>query len=781
MSEFGPKNLRETVVPVEKGEKTEGEKTNPVVRAFLVQPLLGREVARRIAEGVKIEQLSFTRTLWAEKDISSVNAGQLVPLGGKVESGETKDQAMYEEAVEEGRVRLLSKKHIGTMDYKLKHPKRGALNTTVDYYVAEVLPTDVPFSSLHQDEDKFKDIHSLNYRETFRLIKRGSVKIKEQQKERQAVLIDSLLTDKQRSNFILPIPGQAELVETDVEASENIKYKLADTVKSIEGQRKIDILKNLLELADMRQEEKDEWLLEVVDADNYHKIAMLFHKFIKRYQNKIPNFADRLCHAVEISNFSFETRDKHPGRSKSEAVLRLMYLLLETHYNTDAILKVAKESILIRDFIGRLEKFLQLVSDGPGLDDSVFKSNNFSEKVRHLSNFLENDKEISENVIVGDFLEAFGLDEETINTRLAEVNEFLNYSIELMSANLDLKSAEKLQPLPEIKQEEKVQAGQYESVIVDLLKKSFSCGKPRWIEEYKEKRSSEGADREAVRQELRRIIFEARRHLVLILLTEETSKYYDSAVKAGIKGVQKVMDNQIGKVMLEKGRSPFYARSVNNAPGITLWSLDGVKTKYSTIRKVIERGYKTPNKIKDTLRGEWIPEAATEEDFQELLIEETRELPIYSVDENGNLGSVKNIQIHDRKFILDRAAELLNDPHIKIADYKPVKMPGEKFSSKSTGGGDPLRMGKFYIVYTGDDGHMEYKEQQIFVPDEIVDGDGKKIKTAWENWQSAQQRARFEVDRLRKGSEKHVHPPVELILPSGIFGREAHFIHRKKT
>ena len=149
-------------------EHREGE-PNQVVRVFLYQ---SRSV-ESIRDDEDINSLYFTNLVLLQKS-GTVNPGQLMPVGGRVNPGERLMRAAMRECVEETHLRPPERsiRPVGVKQrYSFDHSRRGRVENEVTYFKGKLAPPDLDIAyALDVEEDNIRDFVYLKPDETKELL-----------------------------------------------------------------------------------------------------------------------------------------------------------------------------------------------------------------------------------------------------------------------------------------------------------------------------------------------------------------------------------------------------------------------------------------------------------------------------------------------------------------------------------------------------------------------------------------------------------------------------------
>lgn len=190
-----------------------------------------------------VARLDFTDMVLLRKNKKAVNAGELMPIGGTVEDGESFAQAIERETNEEAHLRTTRDSTIqlrSEQTYSFAH-KSGKMTNHSTFFVGRLLPGDTPFP-LDVDEDKIGSFERVPVKEYKRLfgdvgnIKRGGDTIK---------LLGSLQKNAEHRDS----------EKVDQHEVDGVHAELHGHFRLIEADKKMDVLKHLIQMRLQQAEE----------------------------------------------------------------------------------------------------------------------------------------------------------------------------------------------------------------------------------------------------------------------------------------------------------------------------------------------------------------------------------------------------------------------------------------------------------------------------------------------------------------------------------------------
>lgn len=775
-------------------KKERKENSREVARVFALRSRPSGQIMFKILEGENPAHFSFTSMMWAEKGMDSKeNASQLMPVGGKKDEGELLETTAVRELLEETHLRSTRLEYLGEMGYSHEHSKQGKINIDAGFFVCDILPTDVAFP-LYPEEDKLESFHYLEESELENLFIEGKIKIG----GHEFKILDSLQSfprvTKPTANIELPevevSPKKKTRNKKDISAGEeprrveqavNIQLRLVDAFQKKDFLKKKDIFLRLLRQIDEHDleyaGEAEEWLFKMSEAKDIGEINRVYGKFWEKYGDS-ETIKEKLTKAFDFSNFAEEVESHHAGTSVVEADLRFVYTLLETHFQDDEYLEIARQSPRLKVFVEKLESFI-----GP------MDGDNFWDKCDNLNLKMDNEEEAEE--IEKNFCEIFGIcagegcvPQEEFTDRMEGVNRFLNYIVDNA-----IKPSTK---------------GQYRDTLIrslnevkllslrEILQLAFPGGNRELLNKFDDKHI---------------VVFEARRQLVLLHLLSATDRFYEEEKRKGVAPIQRIYSKS---EFIKGPNTPRYLEDVHDENGrlvdVRVWSptdadqaksanlrtahlhpvslgdqsflaeieVPDLKREESLDRKILERGWDDPKNARDINRRTI---NIVECDLQRVNIAEDEKMSEYIAE--GIISYEKKIPEeakNDLSAVLAILKEIvrmgnLKGESVKIVDYKPTPQPNKKMISSSEGGGGEIRLAKFYTEHTDKDGVVRYEEVQVYTPS--LDG-----RSAF-YWQTKKKEddERYFMDRLLV--TKGLRSLLDLLFPIRLYPVQD--VHKKRS
>jgi len=803
----------------------ETEQRNETVRILLTRSARSETLEKQIRESnlEDLANIDLVEAVMIEKSKDAHNPGQIMPVGGKVEPGETQKTAVAREVLYETHLRLTQEPvKLGEMDYKI--PNKTASNHA-NFYASKILPGDIGFP-LTPKEDKVARVHYLPLTDFELLLITGKLKKKDKTDlaDQPNVLQSSLMTD-----------WETGLRDDEQRQAQNIKIKMLEYLKQQQSFKRREVLLDFiidneklwqdLDLDEQMSEyEMKIWRANFENDNNLtglrgeqkikrsrHLVDGIWTDIFKKIDEKIKEkfgsdagsweqasaqIKSSLLRAIETSNLSEELKGENAGRSQAESILRFIYTMLETRSFDDSVLEPAKQNPQLANFVGKLETFLinptgKKAKKRKNKNNAVVDEEPQSRRLVSLAEQIGDDlddhkkaKKIEERFIRTFNLAPKGIGFEKqkgiVTKRLVEINRFLSYLI-----HEGLKKKIHGGFMPEmLEQLNSIKAGD----LNYLLKMALPMKKTS--RRYQEMKKIHGST-------LLLAVFEARRQLGLLMVLTPVAEYYEKIEEQSVSPIEMVfqkifsMPDQIRflrQIFNEKGElvdeivdeQPFDNETGNGANGkeINLRKFKGQneflawvnkpdpKRMESVFRKFLEKALGLPEEIKDINRR--AVNLASEGEQRMLFDEEIKKL----IDSGYLSFSDSEIKEEDKEMMTERSEiiqiikELIikGNGKIKISNYTPTSRSGQGFASKSAGGeGNKLRFAKFNVVYSGGRGGKDKVEEEVQVFSPSSDG---KSGFYWEEIKK-QDDERYFIDRLFK--TKTLRSLVELLFPVQIY------------
>ncbi|MFA7245307.1 MAG: NUDIX domain-containing protein [Candidatus Magasanikbacteria bacterium] len=761
-------------------EPSKEKETREVVRVFLAQSrsveemweIIQKMQEEKTSEKPLEKPFDFTRLLfntivWAEKDSISVqNSGQVMPVGGKVdETDKTYHAAAMREVLEETHLRVLGLQEFDhNIDYTLD-TKNGNVDIKQKLFFAKILPTNTAFP-IDPEEDKIKKFHNLDLSMMASLYADKG----EFSDGKKVELLGNLRLSEKEDEKVLR-DGENKRKAVDV------FFELADKSQSAELEKRQSIIKLLYEyLSQIKPcgKEIDSAFDKFLQASNFFNHQIEFQNICTLMKSHYgdDDFWSAFKTAIEVSNLEEELVGPAKQESNIESALHTIYALLETQGDYDVFFDIAKKNHKVAHFLDKLQKFIE------ALTDDKDKGNGPAYQKKDLRKKLGALKDLPDELLASIFCESFGINEENVNTRLQNINVFLRNLVQKaisprINGNDNNHYGNSVETTDEVS----------DASLGQLIRRAFPFGDNSWKDNFD--------STEEMKLEKKRQVFEARRQLSLLDLYTATDEYYDRVVERVTKGpinklwndfmsppqqfiwtkdvvdenknlqdvkIYTIEDEESSKIGMRRLKAP------NLKDKYLIQTMGRTKDRDSLYRKMIERGYDDPRRVIDIF-GRALVIASNPSDpksFSYIRNIGTRNLRI-----DGRLKAYT-----DMDPVLDIIEHMSGQPGVQIISYTPTPMKGEKFSSKGAAGGGDIRLAKFYIKHTDDNGEVRYEEVQVYTPS------ADKTAFFWKK-QKEEDDKRYYFDRLM--ASKGFQSVLELLFPTAIYGNVMHNLRGSHT
>lgn len=742
-----------TAQKVEGTEKREQEPTE-VARLFLFQSRKPEEILDTDA----VADMHFTEMLLIHKG-GDVNAGQVMPLGGKIDEGENPLKAAIREAVEEAHLRppQRSIRAVGQpQDYSFDHPRHGRLNRKAYYYKGKIGPQDwdVPYQT-HPEEDKIKGFVRFSPQEAEQLLathgyverngvhyemqdalnpneqKRIANNVETNPQERadiaENIVLHHILTDARKKMMII-LELLTETPREDI--SEQGRGFIADLYDENALIRHIATsYKGLVAFEGMTWEDAH-IVLPQVDAI-WNEVATQFTPADIRMAFQRSDHAAKLSASFNYKYSKKEQKykmDYNEKQGKGVPTAALIFpLLLNDNLRPEGKPDIRRVRELYR--IPTMAKMMRIT--------------------QKLKATLRREPELSDERVIEE-LHSAGLIEmprQTYDDMSLEIDIYFEQLRD--AAGLEQDEAP-IDQLDEIKL----------ASLTDLFR--FASSSPEQIVESQPRVSSV--------EEARVFIWEAQRKLALLWLLNDAVIAAETLKEQTTEPIDEAQE--MARVALD---SPLRLYSGNmhhkKRP-------DGTKELMSLLRKMIVR-----DQSLDAAAGnlevakDYFAESYVFNDLSDKAVA-SEYMPVPE-ELTGRIEHAKQAVeiVYAPPVVRDLMYSLLQqDPNLRIIEYKPLPESGGKVQSSGGGGGGKIRYAKFYLEHTDpESGLKRHKEIQVFIPDPITGLSG------------AEEFKRKKVDDRRYGVQRLFHTKgirsfMELLFPAVIydqFDESVHKIHRR--
>lgn len=775
-----------------------------VVRSFVLKLKTKKEVALSLSSGVAPEDLYFVGSLFMHKS-GAENSGQLMPVGGKVETTDTQAdkrktlrRAMKRELLEETHLRSYKSEEIGLHRYSFEHSGRGErIQTEAAFFVDKVLPSDIPYA-LDPKADKFKEFVNLDLNRVAGLVSEHQVTL--DSGETASILDSFIINDEAR----LAANPRAK-TEVDADSVAQVLGGFLEKMQGEEMEAKRQILLSLLLLKFSSEdgyetENFNFWKNRVIQVDNFYDIQNLYVEILKKFKVS----PEEILEAVNYNNLAVEM--EHTGNSRPEATLRFMVTLFMAKEWSDLYFMYAEENEQIAKMLVDLNKLMSVLEKKGVVvveeEDDFYKRltrihelvNQWEEEDTDETEMAESRKIISDEEVQEIFKQAFGLKNEP-----AELADLVDNFIAHLAEESVLPYVERHYGTAGVNQEEKVSGNDFLSLLKLAV---YKPDNQRLKQKY-----PDAANRKMV-------IFEARRKLVLILLAEEVKNFYDEEIKKGKVPIVKLWKKFTDDPTEVTHRIPIYKKDDEgkyeldahdiriltdvifkdegeldedereNSEKVELSKMhlpSGVctveilpaptKSVDSVLRKYIVQG--SLDVVMDINRRTIIfhPNGETDENMFEFVESEVTYSALMQDLQTGKYEEEeRRIKVRESRAVLEIMQKIVEEGkgQVKIVSYRP----SSRMDTHGPGGNPNLHFAKFYIQHTDEKGQKRMQEVQIFVPQE-----GRSESPSWFHAQKLLDDKRFGFERLT--DTKGLRSFVELMWPAEIYGEQIASLHRK--
>ncbi len=730
-----------------------------VVRVFLLQPTSVEDIQKK----EDIASLSTVKVMLIRKNEQARNPGQVMPVGGNVESDEDEIKAAVREVLEETHlfispdtahsssvvpgVKRLS--HPQTYSFTSTHKETGEQVTEVreaHYFVARLYGStfDNPYP-LNNDVDKIASFPRYSPQELNELFDGGagldSLQRDARVREERGATTDSEQVDAVHEALL------QELQEEDAKRKIRILELLrnrgkitinSETLRECKKENSYNDVQTLwqetcstqsLEVRDvqecMRFLELEELLLDVASKKRTTNEGEENVDFEKTKGLPTVHMMFSLMLGFELDKHVEELLSQHPHLKKLITISKVFYL-----YN-----ELQKEDGRNKGAVRRLLRNMLGISK----EASPKQTDLFPEIMRDTS------QHISESDIFS-FLEI----ECNVLFRNHELFSNLGHNVDKLfdviqrQSDVDVRVAH-FSVLNEIQN----------TSFVRLL--HFAIMKPKNNHE-------------------KQISFEAKRKFLLMHLFLQVRAYYDKVCNLGIEPLD-IIEAKLEKPLEEGSQLQKTTRTIILAGKSYTVLIDrNRKEPDSLMRKVIDRdewsfdGSMSPDAFyNDIYRQSYIFDESAAVGMKE----EWQDTPCQMTNGKGDVITRYKTQkvVHD--FISELVKNTPKSESIEIIKFKELPKKGEGVKSSGVGGTGKVRFCKFYTKHTDAKNVVRMREVQIFLPDEIEeDVNGEVVK----KWISGKKEYDFkkiddkEYTINRMFTHGRVYSLIELLFPYAIYG-----------
>lgn len=749
---------------VEKTRESREIREQKVVRVFLYQS----RSAESIPDSADLRTLEFTHMVLLRKGSDSINPNQVMPVGGRVDYGESIEKAGMRECVEETHLRptrqsLRAFHH--TQEYEFTHPKKGRIRNEAHFLKGQLLPEpmDMPYQ-LDPAEDKIGSFVKLLPDEAEELFAKGSLVLA----DGTAVhLLDSLsLHSEDRAGRDTTV-NESEVVDVHHEALNHLRMAAA--------RKKLTVVLGLLQhiipnqkgsnldaLRDTHGSRANDLMRELIafEGTEYDRIQPVLDS-VQQLWDELMNYftVEDIRTALDYSNLSAKLHNSTEYYFDRQRAVMTSTLNMETGTGIPTINLILP--LLLSDKPNFSE--LRILANNPQalqiLRILQGVGNEFSHKV---------DNEIIETLVEQKLIP------NLTPREYAMISETVDNFFESIRDQAGLQESVPIDQLNEVKF----------ASIVELFamargETNFPFVRPE-------------TDHKVLR-------WEARRKLVLLLMFADAAQiihYYESL---GIEPIRSIEHSLIeGKVTNRRNLRLHVAEPLrlegeqlsdyHRYQGVTL--LGRRKSQAQIFRKMIVRDVSlgttkdVPNVFKDIEAETYIFNQIDPNDREQLqqkqfLVPRDPQGALYVLrDADG-----KQLEVFTApQVVADLIASLLIEGRgaVEIDEYKPLPEHGQRLNSRGAGGGGDVRFAKFYIKHsesTNDETDfpiVRYREVQVFVPNEV------------QNLSAAEEYDRKKSDDTNYAAKRLFHTKglrsfMELMFPAEIYGDAIRDMYKDKV
>ncbi len=730
-----------------------------------------------IPDDASLNDIDFTRTIFIRKSGSN-NPNQLMPVGGKVDEGESLPHAARREVVQETHLRpsTASVRYLSTVQtYDFPHLTSGTQKRRRSYMLSGRLlpqPMDIPYA-LDPDEDKIAQFEYLSPTQVDELLERGRVDTPHGQGE----LLDSLLLDAQERTRRGVVTDQSEV--------EDVHHELRTILALTEVDKKLSVMRQIIRrilptvTLETRAPYKEQMKgIELELEHIQHTIDALLHgtgaRRIDLTVDEVSQRVEQLESAVQ-THWEFMIQALHLTVDDVRAALR--------YSNTEAIVHYASEQFDMESGKGvptiNLIFPLILTDDANFSDLRILAKNPQARKLLQMTQLFsmlqrqwtaptpqlqdavrgrleaqfsragvvprgEGNTMIADDVL--NYLFHSGLIDPSFQNDFYDVSSAVDSYFERLQTEARVQDAVSLDQVNEVK-------GQSLETIIQY---AFGIA----------------PDLSGAPPEHQRIVrWEAQRKLIEMMMLHE------------------VMNTR--RAILRNGSGPIdlIERKLEAPTSVAGQRVIILNGKEHVV--VIERREKSPMSLlrKVMVRDQCIRQLVTHDSIAKDVFAESYVFTSREADVDWNRFSApcamtdKNnrpIEQFDAPTVVGELIQSLAQEseggQVRVIEYKAPPRDGESFGSTGPGGGAPIRMAKFYIEHTDESGTVRYREVQVFLP--------RGKDDTWESGEDAYLRKKEDDQRYgvsRLFATAGLRSFMELNFPAEIYGDRIRQMYKGKV
>lgn len=717
-------------------------------RKEVVRVILLQNAEPETLRGQDIRRAQVTRLVLAQKSDAAVNPGQIMPVGGNMYPGESRQKAARREVQEE--THLL----VGDLQ-ELKHHQKYSFVVNGEtrhrdayFYIGDLYGTrfDAPYP-LQNEVDKIASFARLEVGDTKKLFSGESVQ--------GGTMLDSLLLDEEVRASRGTYTDQG-----DVEA---VQHEILTHAMHHELQQKTKILGLLKNRNFYNEFDVDTWnaLAHEVrsvsaDSETVQNVYTQVEAFWETHIEKLGG-TEAVISALRFLEIEHIVDDldaqahREQKTTKGIPTLHMMFSVMfgfDFDKHTIAIIESHPHLARVYEVSKALYLYEQMLKEKSAQPDTL-SSRYFATK-RLLCKLcgLPKNAVPQESDIVSFFETTMDVQKALYDT---ETFTMLGEQIDMLFA--DLQKQTQISPREtSLAPKNEVQSKDLER----LLHLAFGA--------YDTKTDMQ-------------IRFEAQRKLLLMALFVEVRAFYTNIRKRGIQPLDDLEDS-----LQKKGEEKLFGG--RNERTIVLQDTDASEKDVEYVEYggvLVDRGIKEIGSLmrKVLVRDEWDfgPESPYNDVYRESYIfpeqiatsmkESVYEVPCEMTD-----GKDKPITsytapkvVHDFIVTLHKKAEASGE-RLRIRMYKGLPAEGKKMESAGVGGGGAIRMCKFYLEHTDAQDVVRMREVQIFLPKKHPNDTWVSGEADYEA--KKKDDTRYSLERLF--THGNAYSVIELLFPYYIYG-----------
>lgn len=797
-------------------------KSTQTVRQEMVALRPGEPFHKNVAD------LSFTTMIMMERDETPDHPQELLAPGGKIKEKETIRAAAARTLLNKTHLQPVGMSLAGEMDFvpKKKNDADKKVHVNVEYVIADVSPYDNPLSL--DPEHGVAKFHQLDLTKSAELMVHGKQTLAADQNalERVATLYESLLTASAlNQNGKVDKPKEEEItrmqkkIMDELQKKELLKKKQVFTHMAHIAGRSGWFKKGGVVT-------ESSWIDGFKNAETMYEMFSILSEFCGIYNSR-EDFNKVFIEAYDLSNFEEEvsfddTKEVNPlGKSQIEAILHFMYVQLEAENWSDDYLKIAKRNPQIKEYVERFEQFLQEATGGGmgAVDESYSDDDKPRQQLatkQEIFDDMDRNEEKAQKVEEA-FVRAFDLGSvPEADARLSDIDALMQH----IATNIMKPRTGHAHHHTTVDEFEAVKGFNLRDLII-IAFPNESERFARLKEIYKDPKKPE--DKEGITK----LVLEARRKIAALYLLHKGDKKYDEAVKVVKRGeIEKSVyeplyrgivnrevayvkdggtiinivpaeENRVGGEISTKKTK---LRIIEGASGtkICVEVKGSPKDRTSFQIKQIIRGYE-PEQIHDVFRraiaivepyNEHPDSVETKRLFERMIervpVQAARWegdhfnaddlasgcLPLYSTNKEKKILPAgrrdyineDSTEVTEAQCVLDLLKAIAQRPGVRIFDFKPTPLAGERLKSSGPGKGGDVRLAKWYVEHTDAKGTIRYEEVQVYSPT-------KEKGALYFLKIKEDDDADYALDRIFEVNKGARRSGIEMMFPEGVYNQ----------